>query len=83
MLQHITPLAYGGVKLSVVHFHHLSLTCLFLKTKQPFLQLTLLHPIVFEILKNMESSSHNALIKITKITKESTSITALCETYLS
>lgn len=29
----------------------------------------------------MESSSHNALIKITKITKESTSITALCETY--
>lgn len=28
----------------------------------------------------MESSSHNALIKITKITKESTSITALCET---
>lgn len=31
----------------------------------------------------MESSRHNALIKITKITKESTSITALCETYLS
>lgn len=28
----------------------------------------------------MESSSHNALIKITKITKESTSIAALCET---
>lgn len=31
----------------------------------------------------MKSSSHNALIKMTKITKESTSITALCETRLS
>lgn len=31
----------------------------------------------------MESSSHNALMKITKITKESTSVTALGETYLS
>lgn len=51
MLQHITPPAYRRVRLSVVHFHHLSLTRLFLKTKQPFLQLTLLHPIVFEILK--------------------------------
>lgn len=40
MLQHITPLAYGSVKLSVVRFHHLSPTHLFLKTKQPFLQLT-------------------------------------------
>lgn len=40
MLQHITPPAYGSVKLSVVHFHHLSPPCLFLKTKQPFLQLT-------------------------------------------
>lgn len=40
MLQHIIPLVYGSVKLSVVHFHHLPPTCLFLKTKQPFLQLT-------------------------------------------
>lgn len=40
MLEHIIPLAHGSVKLSVVHFYHLSLTCLFLKTKPPSLQLT-------------------------------------------
>lgn len=40
MLQHIIPPACGSVKLSVVRFRHLSPTCLFLKTKQPFLQLT-------------------------------------------
>lgn len=45
---------------------------LFLIVKEPYSKHSLLQTNVFEILKkqNMESSSHNALIKITEITKK-------------
>lgn len=80
------PTCCGSVELSVVRFHHIPPICLFLKTKPPSLLLTLFHPTVFEILKKKKTWSNfliMPLFKMTKITVESTSITALRGTHLS
>lgn len=85
MLQHITLPAYWSVPHFSSTFHHLSPTRLFLKTKQPSLQLTVIvtSQCVWNIKKAWSHLLIMPLITITKFTKESTSITALCETYLS
>lgn len=52
MLQHIIPLAYGSVELSVVHFHHIPQHAYSLRRNHhPYSWRSLLHPTVWNIKK--------------------------------